>query len=101
MDHQIEILSIAFGYGLALMIAIHSCVGVSGAHLNPAVTLSFTALGHTKWTDVPAYWAGQYCGAFTAAAVIYGIYYDLIQYRLDHGEITEEVGLRVHLNFVT
>ena len=74
---------IAFGYGLALMIGILVSGGVSGGHLNPAVTLALAALGKCNPLELPVYWVAQYLGAFTAAGIVYGIYYDLI-YNLQH-----------------
>ena len=71
-----DVLSVAFGYGLALMVGILVSGGVSGGHLNPAVTLAMAALKKCKWSDLPVYWIGQYLGAFLAAAVIYGNYID-------------------------
>ena len=49
--------------------------GISGAHLNPAVTLSMAILKKCKWIQVPVYMIAQYVGAFTASAVLYGNYY--------------------------
>src|SRR5690242_11411311 len=42
---------------------------ISGAHLNPAVTLADAALGGRPWREVPAYVAAQIAGAFAGAAV--------------------------------
>ena len=71
-----DVLSVAFGYGFALMVGILVSGGVSGGHLNPAVTLAMAGLRKCKWSDLPIYWAGQYLGAFLGAAVIYGTYAD-------------------------
>ena len=76
-------LHIAFGYGLALMIGILASGGVSGGHLNPAVTLAMVALGKCNPAELPVYWVAQYLGAITGAGMVYGIYYDLI-YNLQH-----------------
>jgi len=70
-----EFTPIALGYGLALMIGILATGGISGAHLNPAVTLSMAILKKCKWIQVPVYMIAQYVGAFTASAVLYGNYY--------------------------
>ena len=89
-------LSISLGYGLALMVGICVSGGVSGGHLNPAVTLAMAVLGKLKpvqvsrvvetmnmclyilTMQVPVYWAGQYLGAFIAALVLWGEYADAI-----------------------
>ena len=65
-----------FGYGFALMIGILVSGGVSGGHLNPAVTLAMAVLRKCSWIQVPIYMLAQYLGAFLAAAVLYGIYAD-------------------------
>ena len=58
------------------MIGILVSGGVSGGHLNPAVTLSMAVLRKCSWIQVPIYMLAQYLGAFLAAAVLYGIYAD-------------------------
>jgi len=71
-------LNICLGYGLGLMIGILASGGVSGGHLNPAVTLAMAAIKKLKPIQIPIYMAGQYLGAFLGAAVLYGIYADAI-----------------------
>jgi len=72
-------LNICFGYGLALMIGICISGGVSGGHLNPAVTLAMAAIKNLKPIQIPIYMAGQYLGAFLAALVLWGEYADAIR----------------------
>merc|ERR1712021_290787 len=69
---------VAFGYGLALTLGILVSGGVSGGHLNPAVTLAMATLKKCKWIQVLVYWAAQYLGAFLASAILYGNYADFI-----------------------
>lgn len=69
-------LSVALGYGFALMIGILVSGGVSGGHLNPAVTLAMACIKKCKWICIPVYWAGQYLGALLGAAVLFGTYAD-------------------------
>merc|ERR1711862_33539 len=71
---------IAFGYGLALTLGILASGGVSGGHLNPAVTLAMATLKKCKWIQVPVYWAAQSLGAFLASAILYGTYADFINH---------------------
>jgi len=71
-------LNISVGYGLALMIGITISGGVSGGHLNPAVTLAMAAIKNIKLCQVPVYMSGQYLGAFLASLVLWGEYADLI-----------------------
>lgn len=72
-------LNICLGYGLGLMIGICISGGVSGGHLNPAVTLTMAALRKIKLIQVPVYMAAQYLGAFLAALVLWGEYADVIK----------------------
>ena len=69
-------LNIAFGYGLALMIGILVSGGVSGGHLNPAVTLTMAVFKKCRWIQVPIYILAQHLGAFLASAILYGIYFN-------------------------
>src|SRR5258705_4632558 len=67
-------MAITTAWGLAVMIAIF-CVGrISGAHLNPAVTLSLASVGSFPWSQVPGYVLAQVCGAFLGAIVVCLLY---------------------------
>ncbi|MEA1062712.1 MIP/aquaporin family protein [Erwinia sp. HR93] len=68
-------ISIIWGIGVAL--AIYLSAGVSGAHLNPAVTLALCAFGGFDKRRVIPYIIAQFLGAFSAAALVYGLYYNL------------------------
>lgn len=69
-------LNIAFGYGFGLMIGILVSGGISGGHLNPAVTVTMAVFKKCRWIQVPVYILAQHLGAFFASAVLYGIYYN-------------------------
>ena len=45
-------LTVNIGYGLGLVIALYVSIGVSGGHLNPAVTLAMALRGKTSWLKV-------------------------------------------------
>ena len=62
-------LSIHLSWGLGVTMGIYASAGVSGAHLNPAVTLAFAAFRSFPWRKVPAYVVAQTLGAFAGAAV--------------------------------
>ncbi|TRY71126.1 hypothetical protein TCAL_17302 [Tigriopus californicus] len=70
--------SVAWGYGLALMIGILVSGGVSGGHLNPAVTLAMACLKKCSWKQLVVYWLAQYLGALLGAALLFGLYFDAI-----------------------
>ena len=55
---------ITFGWGVAVTIAVYSVGRISGAHLNPAVTIALASIGSLPWDDVAGYVAAQMAGAF-------------------------------------
>jgi glycerol uptake facilitator protein len=62
---------ITIGWGLAVTFAVYAVGRVSGAHLNPAVTLGLAAAGKFPWADVPLYLVAQVLGAFIGACLVY------------------------------
>jgi glycerol uptake facilitator protein len=69
---------ITTGWGLGVAFAVWVAGGVSGAHLNPAVTLAQALRRGFPWRKVPTYWAAQVVGAFVGAAIVYLNYHDAI-----------------------
>src|SRR5512143_1996929 len=67
-------LSIHLSWGLGVTLGIYVSAGVSGAHLNPAVTLALAALRGFPWRKVPAYVLAQTAGAFCGAALTFLTY---------------------------
>ncbi|MEI6667364.1 MAG: MIP family channel protein [Acidobacteriota bacterium] len=67
-------LGIHVAWGLGVAMGCYVSAGVSGAHLNPAVTLAFAVHRGFPWRKVLPYAAGQFLGAFAAAAVVYLTY---------------------------
>ena len=59
---------LAVAWFLAVFVPILLVVDVSGAHLNPAVTLGLAASGRVAWKEVPWYLGGQFLGAFAGSA---------------------------------
>ena len=71
---QVGIFQVAIVWGLGIATAIHLTGSLSGAHLNPAVTVALAV-----WTNFPrrrilGYWSAQFVGAFVASIVLYVIY---------------------------
>lgn len=77
-------ISIMWGMGVA--IAIYCTAGVSGAHINPAVTIALAAFHGFEKQKVLPYIISQLLGAFCSAALIYALYSNLFtDYEIAHG----------------
>jgi hypothetical protein len=61
---------VAITFALAIALAIYAFGNTSGAHLNPAVTVSLAAVKRFPWSDVPAYVGAQLAGGVVGAALI-------------------------------
>jgi glycerol uptake facilitator protein len=67
---------ITFGWGMAVFVAVW-CVGpISGAHINPAVTLALAIAGKFSWNLLPAFVAAQLLGGFVGAVLVFLVYRD-------------------------
>lgn len=79
-------ISIVWGFGVA--IAIYCTAGVSGAHINPAVTIALAVFHGFDKAKVVPYIIAQMLGAFCSAALVYGLYSNLfIDYEITHSFI--------------
>ncbi|MFH8368220.1 MIP/aquaporin family protein [Streptomyces sp. NPDC018031] len=67
-------LAITFGWGFAVLTGAYISAPLSGAHLNPAVTLGLAIEGGTEWGDVPLYFASQMLGAVIGAGLVWVTY---------------------------
>lgn len=65
---------ITTGWALAVTIAVYSVGSISGAHLNPAVTLGLATIGTFPWANVPGYIAAQVAGAFLGGVLVWLTY---------------------------
>jgi len=79
---------ITAGWGFAVMVGVLIAGPISGAHLNPAVTLGLAINGATPWSEVPVYWAGEFLGAFIGAVIVYLHY-------MPHWPVTEDADLKL------
>ncbi|KAL5999146.1 Aquaporin NIP3-1 [Asimina triloba] len=64
--------------GLAVMAVILSTGHISGAHLNPSLTIAFAALRHFPWIHVPAYILAQVSGSVCASFALKGVYHPFL-----------------------
>ncbi|KUN10458.1 MIP family channel protein [Streptomyces yokosukanensis] len=71
-------LLITWGWAMAVTFGVYVGGGVSGAHLNPAVTLAMAVRRGFAWAKVLPYWFSQVVGAFTGAALVYLVYHAAI-----------------------
>jgi len=62
---------ITTGWGVAVAIAVYAVGRISGAHLNPAVTIGLASIGAFPWANVPGYVAAQMIGAFLGAVLVW------------------------------
>ena len=80
---------ITFGWGLAVAIAVYMVASISGAHINPAVTLAVLVTdSEFGLNNALLYWAGQFLGAFIGAVIVWLHY-------LPHWAETEDPGLKL------
>ncbi|MCX5396046.1 MIP/aquaporin family protein [Streptomyces sp. NBC_00102] len=80
--------AITFGWGFAVLTGAYLAGGVSGAHLNPAVTIGLAIEGGTPWSDVPLYLGSQLLGAAIGAVLVWAVYYGQFHAHLSDPEIT-------------
>ncbi|WBB60323.1 aquaporin family protein [Streptomyces sp. WMMC500] len=94
--------AVSFGWGFAVLTGAYMAAGVSGAHLNPAVTLGLAIKGDTDWGDVPLYMASEMLGAMIGAAFVWLAYYGQFHHHLTdrdvvgHLEGADEKAIEAH-----
>ncbi|MEV5762409.1 MIP/aquaporin family protein [Streptomyces tendae] len=94
-------LIISWGWGLAVVFGVYVAGGISGAHLNPAVTLGFAVRRDFPWRKVLPYWLAQVVGAFVAAALVYACYRWAIDASIAKAGETRETSLNTYSIFAT
>ena len=67
-------LAVALAFGLTLTSIVGALGQISGAHVNPAVTLGLAVAGKFPWRGVVPYWAAQLVGGIVAAVVVWAAY---------------------------
>ncbi|XP_013982375.1 aquaporin-9 [Salmo salar] len=91
-----EPLTIHIGFTLGVMMAVYVAGGVSGAHVNPAVSLAMVVLGKLPIKKFPVYVAAQFLGAFAGSCAVYGLYYDAL---MEHtGGVMQVTGVNATAN---
>lgn len=74
---ELGLWEISIIWGIGVSMGVYLAAGVSGAHLNPAVSIALWLFGTFERNKVPAYILAQTAGAFCAAALVYGLYSSL------------------------
>ncbi|MEU9616342.1 MIP/aquaporin family protein [Streptomyces sp. NPDC048209] len=88
--HNAGWLAITFGWGFAVLTGAYIASGVSGAHLNPAVTIGLAIQGGTAWSDVPLYLASELFGAIIGAVLVWAVYYGQFHAHLTDPEVVKD-----------
>lgn len=98
---QLTHLGVALSFGLVIAAMIYAIGHISGAHMNPAVTLAFALTRHFPFVRAPLYWTAQLLGA-TAAAVVLRVLFGNIAHlgaTLPSGSDSQSLGLEIVLTF--
>ncbi len=88
MDAQSGVWQVAIVWGVAIMLAIYVVGAISGAHINPAITVAFATWGRIAWSRVPLYVAAQLLGAFVAAAVLFAAFHPYLAKKEQERKVT-------------
>jgi glycerol uptake facilitator protein len=94
-------LIIVWGWAFAVTFGVYVAGGVSGAHINPAVTLSFAVRRGFAWRKVIPYWTAQVAGAFSGAALVYAVYGSAINWYNSSSHLTRPRSLSTFSIFAT
>ncbi|KAF8349489.1 putative aquaporin 4 [Amanita rubescens] len=70
--------TVALGWGTGAALAVWACGGISGGHINPAVTLAFATFRGLPWKKVPVYMFSQLLGGIVGASLAYANYFHAI-----------------------
>ena len=63
----------ALAFGLSVIAMAYTIGGISGCHINPAITLGVVLSKRMTWKDACGYWCGQILGGIAGAAILFGI----------------------------
>jgi glycerol uptake facilitator protein len=79
---------IATGWAVAVAMAAYAVGRISGAHLNPAITIALALMGSFPWAEVPGYIAAQLVGAFLGGVIVWLVYWP-------HWRVTEDPDMKL------
>jgi glycerol uptake facilitator protein len=81
-------LTIVVGWGIAVSLVVYAIGDISGAHINPAVTIALAWSGNFEWSSVPGYCLAQLAGACIGGVIVWLHY-------LPHWSKTEDKALKL------
>jgi glycerol uptake facilitator protein len=81
-------IAITTGWGIAVAVAVYAVGRISGAHINPAVTIALATMGSFPWAQVPGYIAAQMIGALLGGVLVWLTY-------LSHWRGTNDPGAKL------
>ena len=99
---QVTHLGVGLTFGMIVAAMIYAVGHISGAHINPAVTLGFALARHFPWREVPLYWVAQLVEAVTASMArlaLFGLVADMGA-TLPAGSAWQSLGLEMMLTFI-
>ena len=99
---QVTPVGVGLTTGLIVAVVISAIGHISGAHINPAVTLGFALARHFPWREVPLYWVAQLAGAIVGSLVLralFGLVADMGA-TIPAGDHYQSLGLEVVLTFL-
>lgn len=99
---QVTYVGVGAAAGMAVMVVIFCTGHISGAHVNPAVTIAFATFKHFPWIQVPFYIGAQIVGSICASYVLKGIFhpYDFAGVTVPAGSLWQSLTLEFVLTFI-
>jgi glycerol uptake facilitator protein len=91
-DHD----SIAWAWGIGVILGVYVAARITGGHINPAVTITLAVFNRLPWSKVGPYVLAQVAGAFTAALIVRWNYMETLA-RTDPGHDLDSVGVFITL----
>ena len=88
LGHKSDWIVISFGWGLAVTMGVYAVGNISGAHLNPAVTVALAMDGSFSWTQLPGYILAQMLGGIVGGVLVWLMY-------LPHWKATDDQGAKL------
>ncbi|XP_068122494.1 aquaporin-3-like [Hyperolius riggenbachi] len=90
---KVQFLSVNLAFGFAVTAGAYVCAGVSGAHLNPAVSVAMYMMRKITWRMMLVYFVAQFIGAFLGAALVYLLYFDALNWHTNGTWTQETAGI--------